>query len=291
MGITKATGRGEFRSPKESTYTLMGMHDWLSDAVSIEDWQPLPGAALAGGIMQGMFVTNGVEVAYLKPSPGSWQAEPAYCPALERVAARLAFEVQMPVPPVQLYLAKAPDGTSYPSCLSYVASSAQPFSPKWSAVMGGMFGDEALKAGQDAIAGYVPVVAFDAWLATSDRHGGNAVLAGYDDMNVVPRWQSIDYSRSMIWHGWWRERKEYDTITIEPLVDLIVWLQANGSATLMEAVARIEALPETTIQRFVRDVPDEYLGPERGTLIEGLLDRQRNLQKTVTQWLRSRGIA
>lgn len=267
----------------------MGLTDWLQHPVSQEPWRPWLEGHTLGGVMQGVLVTNGHEVACLKPGMRGRTAEPSFCPALERIAARLAHAASVPVPPVQLYMAQLPDGTAYPSCLSYAVGG--PFAPRWMAVMNGAFGDEGHEVGMLALAAYVPIVVFDAWVAADDRDGGNAILAGWDDINVRSHWQSIDYSRSMVWHAWWRCRGYDETAERPALAELVAWLRDHGTTDLWPAVARIQGLVAEDIALVVEEIPETFLSEsERDMVVEGLLHRQRNLEEMVTQWLFRSGI-
>jgi hypothetical protein len=68
-----------------------------------DEWRETSKAGDAGGEASGYFVTSGTVNGYAKPSKVDRSAQPYPRAAHEKIAADLAFELRLPLPPVLLH--------------------------------------------------------------------------------------------------------------------------------------------------------------------------------------------
>jgi hypothetical protein len=101
--------------PHENIGYVAGLRSYSADVESLaaawrercetqgDDWRETSKAGDAGGEASGYFVTSGTVNSYAKPSKIDTSPMPNPRAAHEKIAADLAFELGLPLPPVLLY--------------------------------------------------------------------------------------------------------------------------------------------------------------------------------------------
>lgn len=210
--------------------------------------------------------------AYLKPTEPCPTDRPRA--AYEKIASDLAYELRLPVPPVQLYKRPdAPDGEENRCCVSLV-----------------MY-DEVHNLGQvdrlpsplaaeidEALAEESGIAAFDAWIGNQDRSNRKNTLIGVDDDEQL-RAVFIDHANAFNMRGAWDDG-DWNDVSVSGLPgrlqDAIDWEATLGT------VERIEELDTGIVTDIVERIPAEYMGEShRGVVLEGLLERQELVRPVI----------
>lgn len=246
--------------------------EWRRQVLTTDVWAVAGRPGDKGGESAGFFVRSGDRGGFAKP--GRDDPPVAQCPraAHEKIAADLAFELGLPVPPVVLWdRGSAPEGRE-----RYVAISLLVFRNlhTWSQVEAEPSLAQRLAAAFSEAASAMS--AFDTWVGNTDRQNPANLLAHLDDRSdpALTRVAYIDYAYSLS-HSWnqgeaWKLPTAVAYYPSQGVLDV---------AAVGEAVSRIEELPEALIGEIVSRVPAGFLIPERSRVIlEGLLHRQGALR-------------
>jgi hypothetical protein len=76
---------------------------WREHVETADPWRPTGNPGAAGGQAQGYFVTSGPVNAFAKPSQRDTSPTPVPRAAHEKIAADLAFDLRLPLPPAILH--------------------------------------------------------------------------------------------------------------------------------------------------------------------------------------------
>jgi hypothetical protein len=231
-----------------------------------DEWKETSKAGSAGGEASGYFVTSGTVNGYAKPS----KIDATYPRAAhEKIAADLALELGLPLPPVLLHRwpTVPPQGDQ-----RFVAISLMPFLNvhKWQQIetIPALATDMKLELKPVASA----LVPFDTWLDNGDRPNPGNLIVSKDatDPTKPLRVAYIDYSNSMICE--WRSRP-FTNIAPRPIYPTD---QKDADVTVIEDVLkRIEALDKSTIRGIVERIPDDFAASGvRSQILDGLFHRQ-----------------
>jgi len=252
--------------------TLAGT--WRGELCTSAKWLPEGAPGGLGGICAGYLVKNGTTLGYAKPSaPHDRKLGQAYVnnpiAAHEKIAADLAHDLGLPVPPAVLWDRGQQKGKGSQHCVI----SAVPFWPAytWAQVM------RLPKAG----ARLLPLIAraasaisvFDTWLDNRDRvNAGNLVIRESDGFGVQVAY--IDFAQSMSFG--WGNGPAPGVIRVEGRFPGSAPLDADA---IRDTVCAIETMLEDQIRSIVGRVPGAFLAPQRGwCIVEGLLRRRECLR-------------
>jgi hypothetical protein len=229
--------------------------------------QVLPGEARA------FFVTAGQVAGFAKPGRNQPPVSEHPRAAHEKIAADLAFELGLPVPPAVLWERKGVVSGQE----RYVSVSALPFErpASWRDVL--RLPAEAARLLPKLELAASAMAPFDSWLGNGDRvNAGNLVLQE-DPSNGDPQVTYLDFanalSRAWLPHQTW------------PTVMAIHCYPLGGAANLAvmsQVVDRIEHLDTRIIEEVVNRVPQGFSSnPCREVIVKGLLHRQRCLRMAM----------
>jgi hypothetical protein len=231
-------------------------------------WTPTGGAMPQGN-------AGGVEVrttecphkGYLKPVRACGSRECAA--ANERIASMLAFELQLPVPPVLLFWR-----SGVPTQATAISLIAYDEIYQWGEVWGTTRAMRALAKG--ALRPTSGMVAFDSWLGNVDRNNaGNGVLGADGD---ACEFLFIDFAFTMgcsgnvpggAWDG--GKWKSVSVTAIPPVMQ--EGLSKEALKTTTEQIRNFQA---ARIEGIVNAVPERFMpGQDRQVTIEGLVGRRQ----------------
>lgn len=234
---------------------------WRGETRTTLRWTQAGQPGEAGGEAQGFFVrSNGLD-AYAKGSGGVFRA------AHEKIAADLAHDLGLPIPPVTLW--DHPNGE--PCSVSLIPF---PAPQKWGV---------ASQAPQ-SMARMAPQLAkcrsamtvFDTWVDNRDRvNDGNVIVTLA--LNGGFGCAYIDYAYSLS-HGWGEGTAPAIT-TVVPHYPQPSPPAPVDLAVLRATLEAIEAFPDAKIEEVVNRVPDHFLTPSRqATIVGGLVGRKAQLR-------------
>lgn len=211
--------------------------------------------------------------AYLKPTKPCPTDRPRA--AYEKIASDLAHELQLPVPPVQLYeRPDQPDGEEDRCCVSLIMYNEVHNLGQVNRLPNPLAAeiDQALTEGSG-------IAAFDAWIGNQDRSNRKNTLIGVDE-NEELHAVFIDHANAFNMRGAW-EDGAWDDVSVSRmpgrLQDAIDWEATLGT------VERIEALSAEVITEVVERIPADYMADShRDVVCEGLLAR-RELVRPVME--------
>lgn len=195
------------------------------------------------------------------------------CPAMERIAYRLAAFLGIMVPPVQILHQTYPSSVSY-----YLAKESEILK---TSIKEGLFTNPESAEVLKDLCLFSTICVFDVWLAENDRHTGNVVF--YSKIG----WASIDYSQSMLFHEDWRRgvNHEMKVSLSEVMVDLFNRLTEEQREL---ALCRVVDLDPQWIEEAVYQVPDYCLSPSNNAneamnlkrlAYNGLIWRKQHLRR------------
>ncbi|WP_224244400.1 hypothetical protein [Hyalangium gracile] len=243
---------------------------WRAQVLTTSSWvqvgEPIPGAESEPFFVRSTDGFSGLA------KPGTSQPPVHRHPraAHEKIAADLAYELGLPVPPVILWRSGRP-GMS-------ISALAFPRALPWGAIPPSMGGQLLPRLAPVASA----MAAFDSWLANTDRQNDGNLLLSEDDTVTPPvlRVAYLDFANSMTYR--WAQNQRWqldDAVACYP--DRIPVDETSLRATLQE----IEQFPRTTIEEIVTRIPEDFLSvAHRTTILDGLLHRQsrvRGMMATV----------
>lgn len=243
---------------------------WRDIVVSSEDWRVERDIGI--GESQPFFVSCGPVSGVGKPGRKDVAGQEAYRAANEKIASDLAFDLQLPVPPVVLWrrLDGPRAGKEALTCIS-----AFPFTPlfSWRSVTG----DQQLLA--DFTSYLIPfasaMAAFDTWVDNRDRpNDGNLVVQG--DRLDPGRFRAayIDYSYCLA-HSWGENEEWSKPTAVRCYPDVV----SPALDRMEESIINIQSLAPDRIREIVDRIPEDFLRSSlKGNVAGGLLHRQKYLR-------------
>ena len=231
------------------------------------------------GESQGFWVEHGGLRGLLKPSkPDAADIRALPRAAHEKIAADLAFDLGLPVPPAVLVDGKACGGLVQAAVVSLVL---YPEVHRWDHVTATpaslAIGSHILRSTRAAWSG---IVAFDAWLGNTDRHNATNLLIGIDTSTESPSAEAVfcDYANSMLYSQW---KKGSCPAVAVPDVVLVLSALRDRDAALATA-EKIRAYSAEKIAEIVNRIPETHLAPEgREVIIECLAERGKAVPDVV----------
>lgn len=240
--------------------------EWQTVSPPDLDWTIQGNPGDLEGVSAGYRVRCGEREAFAKPSKHLGISVAAH----EKIAADLAFDLKLPVPPVVLW-----DRADRPDRLyRYCSVSLVPFDPadKWRLIdrVPSVRDRVAPKLGSAASA----MIAFDTWIGNTDRmNEGNLIVSeGVPEFGL--RYAYIDHANAMS-HAW----GDGPAPETGPVVGPYPQQAPVDAMILSKTVAKIEALSDCHIRTAVDRIPAEFINYQRKQCIrEGLCRRRTNLR-------------
>lgn len=258
--------------------------DWRTRAVSTLSWNKCDNQAGARqGEAGGYFVeADGFpRRAYLKPAKP--HKDSIARAAREKIAADLAHDLDLPVPPAQLTTLDEPlpEGCEAAVVVTLVM---YPRQHPWEIVKKLPKDDSpASLAIAKMVSGYSHMLAFDTWVAQSD-HGDHPhnIVWGYDPNDLASsELIFLDYAYSMGFNGNWLDDKWRD-LQIAPFPPMI--RENLNKSALRQTVERICDLKQEVIEAIVRRLPETHLqGDDMDLLSEALIGRRELLSNKINE--------
>ncbi|NHN84538.1 hypothetical protein GOB93_07755 [Acetobacter musti] len=227
---------------------------------------------LEEGVEGGFWVKDPPLSGYAKPRKLERLHVNSPIAATEKIASDLAYELDLPVPPVTLFSRE-----SYPKTeMGQHAVSLPPFSEvlTWKQICANpVLNGIARSCSQGAMSAILP---FDTWLHCHDHydHGGNLLVSILNEKTC--NFAFIDYSWSLAFSWKLANYKEnyvapcYDPATTPDLKVLESTIQA------------IETLDDAKIDQIVSRIPGDFLTLEdRQLILDGLMYRKQNLRSII----------
>jgi hypothetical protein len=261
---------------------------WRKEVVSTEDWvQHIDQArAIQPGEAGGFLVrsTQSGLLGYLKPLNHNAQVPRA---AYEKIAADLAYEVHVSVPPAALHRrANPPAGQPKEVAISLV----------WgrSSVWGDLFNlsdpGGGLPASPPALRELVRtvlargsgVLAFDTWLRNGDRNNARNAILAYDLGDNPGKLLYLDFSNTMDHDRQWTNgnHSAFGRVDIPPF-----FAACLDRKIVREAAERIAGLSDDLVAGIVQRMPDDFLATDTRERLSGwLVWRKGHLLDSWDQW-------
>jgi HipA-like protein len=254
--------------------------NWRSELFSDLSWRPTA-EERPGGESQGFFVTDSRLRAYLKPSKGEPAISQHPRAAHEKIAADLAFDLNLPVPPALLVDGTKCGGADRAAVVSLVMF---PEVHKWSHATAtpaaAAIAHHLLRSTNRTWSG---MIAFDTWIANSDRNNPSNVLVG-TDIDASPNSSRIifcDFAHSMV-HSQWADGS-WQRVTGASFLDVL--LQCYDRASAIDVAERIKVFPDEEIRNIVDRIPTDYLSPEnKALIIKALCHRKEMVPSVVAEF-------
>lgn len=259
--------------------------EWRKDAISPLTWTPCNNqAGAAQGEAGGHFVeaSGFARRAYMKPVYDHEDDQIVCRAAREKIAADIAYDLGLPVPPAQL--TKWVEGkSSKPVAVSLVM---YPRQFAWLQVRGQPVPESVYGAAlATVLAKGTPMLAFDTWLGQQD-HGDHPhnIVWGYEPANMANSGLIfLDYSFSMGYNGSWRDGG-WNPVTLVPFPPLL--LQYLDKQSLRATVEKIEAYSDAEISAVIQRVPNSHMPPAQRDLLQaGLIGRKTLLRACLQKLL------
>jgi hypothetical protein len=169
---------------------------WRAQVMSNESWQVAASRAIQHGEASGFFVTASGIGGYAKPGRNQPPVHEHPRAAHEKIAADLAHDLGLPVPPCILW-DQGPRATGERFC----CVSLEVFVPVWQWRDVSKAPPLVLKLGSEVVEAASAMVAFDTWVGNSDRVNEGNLLVQEDVSGVMPiaRFAYIDFANAFTW--------------------------------------------------------------------------------------------
>jgi len=247
------------------------MKKWREMAVDDSVWRPTEGER-PGGEAAGFWVEKDGIRGYLKPSKidGNHANHPRA--AHEKIAADLAFDLGLPVSPAVLVDGKKCSGLVSEAVVSLVMF---PEVHKWSHIMSVQASKvRAIELIRDTAKNWSGIVAFDAWLANTDRANDGNVLVGIDSESPNGQIVFCDFANCMIHSGW--RSGQTSPLSRSPM--LKEFMDLVDLSAVREMAQKIRDFPADTIDTIVNRMPVSHLQEgHKGIIASALKDRQKRI--------------
>lgn len=260
---------------------MLRREDWFKEVLADGPWELSPGPVPGAGHQRSRLATHPVRHIRVYMKPGFPNPDiPPYFLALERIAAHLAYILEMNVPPVQLGC--HPQDSKTAVCFSLEAG---PVRYDWRKVEADSPSGIQAKAYR-LIPQFAPTIALDIWIQALDRKEEHLLYAEDEEGRSLGIY-SLDYSLSMIYNPSWQHETFDDPYTghVQSLCSKL------SREPVLEGVKRIQALNWRDIQGIVEEIPKPFLkDPERNLVLKGLKERQKMVDKLVKEWMNKVGL-
>jgi hypothetical protein len=242
--------------------------EWRAATAMALDWAIAGNPGGLEGSAIGYLVRCDRYTGFAKPSHDTGIPVAAH----EKIAADLAFDLGLPVPPVILW----DRGDRKDRLLRFCAVSLVAFQPanKWRAINSvSVTRDRLLPQFTAAASAMIP---FDTWIDNTDRiNDGNLIAA--EPIGKPTVYAYIDHGHTMS-HSWGEGPAPGVGSAVGPYPT-----QVKPDGKIVSAIlAAIEALSEDQIRAIADRVPEEYITPKRRECISnGLCQRRAGLRTAL----------
>ncbi len=237
-------------------------------------------AGAAQGICQGFYATSDSlrRRVYLKPTISTGTGRLAIA-AREKIAADIAFDLNIPVPPV--VLAPHVEGlpSNLPVCISLVLYPSQAL---WNAVdptLGRRPIPELDVIIPSLMESASRALVFDTWVDQIDHGEGvqnNNVILGYSERFQAPGLVFLDYEKAFS-AGYTLGPQVQAPMQIAAFPN---YLRAHSQPDAIQSqIKDIMALRQDTLEQIIYRIPPQYLDPDEGSrILDLLLQRREGLE-------------
>ena len=267
--------------------------DWRRDVVSALPWQRATNQNdLSNGVLRGYAVTApGLpRRGFLKPGLRLPEADGKCWAAREKIAADLAHELGLPVPPAILW--RQADRLPHVEPHVVITLIGHPNLIEWTRVryLGARPPGTNEPDARKAFAACSGVLAFDTWLDQHEharQHAGNLVW-GYgsaDEAQIT----FLDYASALGADGSW-ESGGWRSVVV-PAFDPFL-LAALDRVWLRRTVDAIELVSDERIKEIVARIPEDFLPPSEKDMLQKALTGRRGLvRETLERYRRAEEIS
>lgn len=251
-------------------YTRITATEWRHKVVHDGDWTATA-EERPGGEAQGFFVSSGETRGYLKPTRNAPPVSKHPRAAHEKIAADLAFDLQLPVPAAVLV-----DGTKCGSPVSEAVVSLvmYPEVHKWKHAVS----NQASKAVAHEVlrstrAYWSGMFAFDTWLDNKDRKNAGNLLIGTDPRPdpAISAPIFCDFANSLLFAKW--REGAYSEVKLPAVLPVL--LDFVDPRIAREVAERIKGFSDSDIAAVVNRIPENYLGASQKSIIIGGLSARK----------------
>jgi len=250
---------------------------WRNKLLTEDHWEPDPNIERRPGLYGGQWMRC------IETNNRAWEKPQVHTPGKprcvrEKVASDLAYELELPVPPVLLRFAQVDPYGLLPKCLSLRCSSKQP-------ELSDLFDVSKANGGKPDLLSFfkssIPptgIAAFHAWLGNEDWKNPRNILVSHEATPGAEGLLFIDFAESLSWTE--NNQVGFARISLPPFYQHFV-----ARNETIDVALQIQALSEVTIRGIVNRVPDQFIdGPARELLISGLLARKESLLPAFEEW-------
>lgn len=249
---------------------------WNSQLITAEKWTQ-QNSKIHPGEAGGYGVTNGTLHAYLKPTRKDGPDAPRA--AFEKIAADLAGELNLCVPPVILYDKPTKSQKEERRCALSLICFPKIYTLHQLNVMWSRFDSDVQSSIAISIAESSGMIAFDYYVDQVDRKNPSNILYGYSASFEQGTVMFIDFAWSMNYKYRWANGgwKNMNQLVLPPLYSSYV-----DNSRIQQVASDIESLPDVTIIKVVERIDQSWLMKAlRKDLIEGLLQRRKIVAEHV----------
>jgi hypothetical protein len=259
---------------------------WRNDLFSTDQWDKVRDQTFDPGESLGFRVKQDSVHGYLKPTKLCDEKNPRA--AHEKIAADLAADLGLPVPPVLLYRRpNAPMGEENRCCVSLLMYPDRQY--PWGFIFrpdNTVRTDVQAIVGNDTaawLAGYSGMHVFHLWVGQVDGNYGSNVILGVDpERTPTNELLFIDYATALNQENAWGATKDKQKLSMVPIPE--VFRAALSKTLLKEAADKIAMLPSETVTRIVGRIPADYMTEAHKKIVQSvLIARQSAIQDFVKQ--------
>jgi hypothetical protein len=249
---------------------------WRGEVLTASAWTQV-GERIAGSESEPFFVRSSEgRVGLAKPGTAEPPVHRFPRAAHEKIAADLAYDLGLPVPPAILW--ERPVSEAKQQRYASISAIAFPRANVWASIPSHVAGRILPLLTSQASA----MAVFDTWIANTDRQNDGNLLVR-EDVSVSPpvlRSAYLDFAHSMAcrWEKgerWW---KLEDAVACYP--DGV----PLDSVVMGAFIRKIEGFPEATLRGIVNRIPAGFLSkPHQAVILEGLSFRQSMIRRTMAR--------
>lgn len=207
--------------------------------------------------------------AYLKPTKHDGRPRAAY----EKIAADLAAQINVLVPPVLLYENRnASRGEEPHQCVSLILYEKIVELHHLRSMKG-----FELTFVRQKISESSGIIAYDTFLSNTDRNNERNIIYGISENENDEKFMYIDFSNSMNYEKRW-ENENFNRFIFPSFPPEL--LNFADVKMIENVIERIEQFSDSNISKTISRIPGSYLeDKEKAIIQEGLIERKKNLRK------------
>ena len=247
---------------------------WRDTVLTDDEWQLKTDIKDPGTAAKPIWVCTKSIVGVAKPGHSDVPTTEHPFAAYEKIAADLAYDLKLPIPPVVLWdRGDVPDGQQ-----QYAAISAVPFpnTRQWGEVRDDPHFGPLIRNRMSRAASAMCV--FDTWVQNQDHnnHTGNLLVSFDFDTSPHLRLAYIDYAYALA-YAW--SSQGWKNTTCIPLYHPEIKPKFEVMRVVIEQIGK---MPTSVIREVVERTPEGFCPRgHKGTITDGLLDRRSRLTEIV----------